>query len=241
MSGMLYGIGVGPGDPDYLTLAAADRLKHVDVVLAASSTRNEYSTALNIARPHLPADARVELLKFPMTKKPDELEAAWRENAARTADLLDQGLRVAFLTLGDPMLYSTFGYLLRTLKRERPDQAVEIIPGVTSFQAAAAKTQTILAESGENLVVFSGVGDEARLERLMDEADNMVILKSYKNFEILRELVERKGLGGSTVFVSRLGLQEERIHLGLDEVKQTPHYLSLLLVTNTDKGEGGDG
>lgn len=235
-TGVLYGVGVGPGDPEYLTLAAVDRLKKADVILAASSTKNKYSVALDIARPHLPDNIRVEMLKFPMTRDKTALQRAWDENAAITAGLLDQGKKLAFLTLGDPMLYSTFGYLLKTLREIRPEAQVEIIPGITSFQAAAARTKTILAESGENFMLFSGVDKEERLKESMDRTDNMVIMKSYKNFKLLREIITGKGLGKSTVFASRLGLEGETVLQGLDEAPEKPHYLTLLLVKNRKGG-----
>ncbi|MFA7165226.1 MAG: precorrin-2 C(20)-methyltransferase [Desulfoplanes sp.] len=228
--GTLYGIGVGPGDPDLLTMAAVKKLAQVDVILAASSSKNEYSLALGIAKPHLPENIRVVMLKFPMTKDKQALADAWAENGRITADILKQGHNAAFLTLGDPMIYSTFGYLLKILKKTHPEIPVEIIPGVTSFQAAAAKTQTILTESGENLVIFSGVGDEQKLDTLLGQADNAVILKSYKNFDILRKTVHKHSRTQSSVFVSRLGLEGERITHNLDEITRQPHYLSLLLV-----------
>ncbi len=227
-SGTLYGIGVGPGDPDLLTLAAVNKLAHVDVILAASSSKNDYSLALEIAKPHLPEHTRVEQLKFPMTKDRQELQTAWEISGERAAHILKQGQNAAFLTLGDPMIYSTFGYLLRVLTATHPDIPVEIIPGITSFQAAAAATHTILTESGENLVIFSGVGDEERLGQNLDMADNAVILKSYKNFTSLKDIVARYN-HSNAIFVSRLGHADERIARNLDEITEQPHYLSLIL------------
>lgn len=229
-SGTLYGIGVGPGDPDLLTMAAVKKLAQVDVILAASSSKNEYSLALGIAKPHVPEHIRVVMLKFPMTKDKHALADAWAENGRITADILKQGHNAAFLTLGDPMIYSTFGYLLKILQKTHPEIPVEIIPGITSFQAAAAKTQTILTESGENLVIFSGVGDEQKLDSMLGQADNGVILKSYKNFDALKKIVGRHDRKNHSVFVSRLGLDGEHISHDLDEIDKQPHYLSLLLV-----------
>jgi precorrin-2/cobalt-factor-2 C20-methyltransferase len=211
-------------------MAAVKKLAQVDVILAASSSKNEYSLALGIAKPHMPENIRVIMLKFPMTKDKQALADAWAENGRITADILKQGHNAAFLTLGDPMIYSTFGYLLKILQKTHPEIPVEIIPGVTSFQAAASKTQTILTESGENLVIFSGVGDEQKLDTLLGQADNAVILKSYKNFDILRKTVHKHSRTQSSVFVSRLGLEGERITHNLDEITRQPHYLSLLLV-----------
>lgn len=241
--GVLYGVGVGPGDPQCLTLRAVEVLGRADVILAAASSKNDHSIALGIAKPHLRADIPVVELKFPMTRDPAVLRAAWERNARVAADQLLAGRNAAFLTLGDPMLYSTFGYLARTLANIHPDLPIEVVSGITSFQAAAARTRTILAEAGESLLVLSGAGDEATLDRMLGQADNVVVLKTYRNFEAIRRLVQARGLGGQSVFVSRLGLEGETICRDLSAAPDQPTYLSLLLIKNGGEpgAEPGDG
>jgi len=254
--GTLYGIGVGPGDPELLTLKAARVLGRADVILAASSTKNDYSLAQGIVSPHLRPGARVVRLGFPMTRDREVLDAAWEKNARLTADILESGRDAAFITLGDPLLYSTFGYLLPRLRALVPGARVRIVPGITSFQAAAAASGEILAESGENLLILSGVDDAARLGALVDTADRAVILKAYRNFPAIREMLRRAGRDGQTVFATRLGIDGEQVVRGLDRVPETPHYLSLCLVGkrngsgplkdaagetgDADGGEGGE-
>jgi len=228
--GTLFGIGAGPGDPELLTLKAARILGQVEVILAASSTKNDYSLAQGIVSPHLRPGARVVRLGFPMTRDKDVLDAAWEKNARLTADILESGRDAAFVTLGDPLLYSTFGYLLPRLRGLLPGARVCIVPGITSYQAAAAASGEILAESGENLLILSGVGDAARLETLLDTADRAVILKAYRNFPDIREMLRRAGRDGQTVFATRLGIDGEQVWRGLDQVPEAPHYLSLCLV-----------
>ncbi|MDD3313365.1 precorrin-2 C(20)-methyltransferase [Pseudodesulfovibrio sp.] len=228
--GILYGIGVGPGDPELLTLKAVRALGEVDVIFAAASTKNDYSTALSIARPHLREGVRVEQLGFPMTKDKTALEAAWRENARVVAAVLDRGENGAFLTLGDPLTYSTYGYLQRTLLKMDPTIRLQAIPGITSFHAAAARIGLVLAESSESLLITSGVADPKTLERQLDVADNAVILKTYKNFEDIRATLERLRLGDKTVLVSRLGMEGESILMDIKDAPMTPHYFSLALV-----------
>ncbi len=121
MNGTLYAVGVGPGAPDLLTLRAARVLGGVDVILAAASPRNDYSAALETARPHLRADARILRREFPMTREEAPLRAAWRAAAESTLEVLGAGEDAAFLTIGDPLVYSTFGYLLRTVRAMAPD------------------------------------------------------------------------------------------------------------------------
>ena len=232
--GTLYGIGVGPGEPDLLTLRAAEILGRVDVVFAASSSKNEYSRSRDIAAPHLRPEAEVRNLGFPMTRDKDVLEQTWEQHGAAIASVLDSGRDAAFLTLGDPLLYSTFGYVLHRLKSVRPDLAVEIVPGITSFQAAAAKTHTVLAEAGQNLVLLPGIRDRAGLEQTLEAADNCVILKAYRNFEAIRDTLRQEGRDREAVVVSRLGAPEESVR-ALEQVRDTPHYLTLVLVPNNGR------
>ncbi|WP_027183882.1 precorrin-2 C(20)-methyltransferase [Desulfovibrio inopinatus] len=231
-SGKLYGVGVGPGDPELLTLKAVRILGQSDVVFAASSTKNDYSTALDIARPHLKEGTPVQHLPFPMTRDATALRAAWEANATLVADELRTGKTGVFLTLGDPSLYSTFGYLRRTLAQTAPDLTTETIPGITSFQAAAAKSGRCLAESGESLVVLSGVCDQTSLEEKLAHHENAVILKAYRNFEAIRHTVELTGTKNRALFATRMGLEGETIYDNIDEAPENPHYFSLVLITN---------
>ena len=167
MTGTLYAVGVGPGAPDLLTLRAVEALRRVDVILAAASPRNDYSRALETARPHLRPDVRLQRLEFPMTHDRATLRAAWEKAAGITRDVLRGGENAAFLTIGDPLVYSTFGYLLKTLRQLDDSLPVEIIPGITSFQAAAARTRTILCESHETLCIIPGIRDEESLTQTL--------------------------------------------------------------------------
>jgi precorrin-2/cobalt-factor-2 C20-methyltransferase len=234
MSGHLYGIGVGPGDPELLTIKAANILGRVDVILAASSTKNDDSLALDIARPHLAPGVRVIRLGFPMSRDEDTLLTAWEENARLVLSELDAGHDAAFLTLGDPLLYSTFAYLLRTLRRLVPEQPVTIVPGITSFQAAAAATETVLAESAQNLLILPGIREAGELRRSLEGADNAVILKAYTNFSAIREELRTLPTPTHCVFASKMGMKEQFITRSLDEAPDNPTYLSLMLLTKDD-------
>jgi len=234
MSGHLYGIGVGPGDPELLTIKAAGILGRADVILAASSTKNDDSLALDIARPHLKPDARVIRLGFPMSRDQGTLESAWLENARLVLKELEAGHDAAFLTLGDPLLYSTFAYLLRTLRVLAPDQAVTVVPGITSFQAVAAATRTVLAESEQNLLILPGIREAKDLRKSLEGADNAVILKAYTNFSAIREELRSFPTPAHCVFASKMGMKEQFVTRSLDEAPDNPTYLSLMLLTKND-------
>jgi precorrin-2/cobalt-factor-2 C20-methyltransferase len=228
--GTLYGLGVGPGDPELLTIKAARILGQVDAVFAASSSKNDYSIAEAIVAPHLPAGTQVSRLSFPMTRDEAVLAQAWSANAAAMAEVLAAGQDAAFITLGDPLLYSTFGYVLPLMRALLPDLPIEVVSGITSFQAAAARTGQVLVESGENLLIASGVDDNGRLRRALETADNAVILKAYRSFPRLRSLLGELGLASGTTFVTRLGHEGEAIVRDLADAPEKPHYLSLCLI-----------
>lgn len=230
MLGTLYGLGVGPGDPELLTIKAARILGEVAAVFAASSSKNDYSIAEAIIGPHLPPGTAVTRLPFPMTRDATTLAAAWEANATAMAEVLAAGRDAAFVTLGDPLLYSTFGYVLPLLQARLPGLPVVIVPGITSFQAAAAKTGDVLVASGENLLIASGVDENGRLRQALEAADNAVILKAYRNFPRLRALLAAMGLTAKTTFVTRLGHDGEAVVRDLEQAPEKPHYLSLCLI-----------
>lgn len=228
--GTLYAVGVGPGDPDLLTLKAVKVLGRVGVVFAAASTKNDYSLSLSIAAPHIRPETPVIRLGFPMTRDPAILEEAWRTNAQTVFERLSRGEDAAFITLGDPMTYSTFLYLWRTMQGLDPDMAVEIVPGVSSIHAAAAAAGFGLAESGQNLAILSGVDEPDRLRQALEACDSAVILKAYRSFPVLREMLCSMGFSENAVLVSQCGLEGQAIVRGLVDCPERPPYFSLLLV-----------
>ena len=229
MSGTLYGIGVGPGAPDLLTLRAVRVLSEVDVILAAASPRNDYSTALETARPHLNPKARLLRLDFPMTHDKTILHAAWQIAARQTLQVLEGGENAAFLTIGDPLIYSTFGYLWRTLREHTPDARVEVIPGITSFQAAAARLGTILCEGSESLRIIPGINGREHLAAELAGADTAVILKAYRNYPVIREVLEDADRIDTASLASHVEQEGENLCHDMRGLEGSPPYLSLVL------------
>jgi precorrin-2/cobalt-factor-2 C20-methyltransferase len=232
MLGTLYGIGVGPGDPELLTLKAVKVLKQVEHVFAAASTKNDYSLAHEIVREHLPPSTPLDQLSFPMTFDPGHLEDAWLANCEKVVKVLEEGKHVAFLTLGDPLTFSTFIYLMRKIRKRLPEVTVVVIPGITSFQAAAACASLPLAEGEEVITILSGAKGAGRLKEVIQVADNVVLMKTYKQFPQILEQIEDVGLQGSCCFISRCGLEGEVIEQDFHKLSQLhqPHYLSLMIV-----------
>ncbi len=235
-TGTLYGIGVGPGDPDLITLKALKVLQHVPQIFASCSSKNNYSLALNIVRRHLNG-AGIEHLPFPMIRDPQVLQEAWEKNARRVLEVLDTGADAAFVTLGDPLTYSTFGYLLKTLKRLRPEARVVTIPGITSYSAAAALTHTPLTEGEESFYVVSGALGAARLREVVEKSDNIVMLKTYRNFGEIYQALEELDLLDRATCISRCGLEGETVVENLRDYQGQPMpYLSMVIIKKKGKG-----
>ncbi|MDD2900978.1 MAG: precorrin-2 C(20)-methyltransferase [Syntrophales bacterium] len=234
--GTLYGIGVGPGDPDLITLKALRVLQRVPHIFASCSSKNSYSLALNIVRCHLNG-AGIEHLPFPMTRDPQVLQDAWDKNAARVLEVLAAGSDAAFVTLGDPLTYSTFGYLLKTIKRLQPEARVVTIPGITSYSAAAALTHTPLTEGEESFSLVSGAQGAARLREVVDKSDNIVMLKTYRNFAEIYQALEELDLLDRAVCISRCGLDGETVVENLRDLKEESlSYLSMIIIKKKGKG-----
>jgi precorrin-2/cobalt-factor-2 C20-methyltransferase len=235
-SGTLYGIGVGPGDPELITLKALKVLRHIPYIFAASSTKNSFSLALNIVRCHLNG-AGIEQLPFPMTKDPQTLDEAWEQNARRVLEVLAAGTDAAFITLGDPLTYSTFGYLLRTLKRLQPEVKIVTIPGITSYSAAAALTHIPLTEGEESFYLVSGALGAEKLREVVGKSDNIVMLKTYRNFAEIYQALEELDLLDRATCISRCGLDGETVVENLRDLKgrQLP-YLSMVIIKKKGKG-----
>ncbi|MDR2353467.1 MAG: precorrin-2 C(20)-methyltransferase [Deltaproteobacteria bacterium] len=232
--GTLYGLGVGPGDPDLLTIKAAKILNSVDAVFTASSSKNEYSLAYQIASPHLKSGIKAENLDFPMTDKESELLPAWVKNATTIAEVLKSGKSAAFLTLGDPLTYSTYSYIIPVLKNILTEVNIVTIPAVTSYQLAAAKLNRPLCINKESLTIVSGTGEENGYHNfvsLLDSSDNLVIMKSPKDRGKVFKLLKEKNLESKIAVCSQLGLPEEKITQGVPEdLTNNLSYFTLILV-----------
>jgi len=229
--GKLFGVGVGPGDPELITIKAVRVIKEADIIFTAASTKNTYSLAVEIASPYIAASAQIIKLSFPMTKDVNEVEAAWMYNAKQIATVLKQGKNAVFLTLGDPTTYSTFGYILKKMGCIMPEADIETIPGITSFHAASARLNRILVEGEESLLVTSGAYGGDRI-RHINGVENVAIVKAYKNIQDINKALKETGLNKKSVAVSKCGRKNEQIIEDLDELeKRAPDYWTLILAS----------
>ena len=229
-TGTLYGIGVGPGDPDLVTIKAAKILGRVDIVYAAASTRNHHSLAKDIARPHVPETTPIKMLKFPMTRDKTETRSAWAMHAATIIRELESGQDVAFLTLGDAMTYSTFGYIVRHISADAPHLKIVTVPGISSYQAAAARLNTPLVEGEESLMVVSGAKGGNRLRQLSSKPENVVFLKAYRNVKDITEALKENRCYQECVGIKNCGHENEEIIPNVELLsKKEPNYWTLII------------
>jgi precorrin-2/cobalt-factor-2 C20-methyltransferase len=235
-TGTLYGIGVGPGDPELLTIKSARIISEVDVIFAAASTKNDYSIAVNIAGPHIPKGTAVRMLHFPMTKDRDESCKAWKTNAEIIISELEQGRDAAFLTLGDPMTYSTYGYVLKNIQQMAPHIPITTIPGITSYQAAAACINTPLVEGEESLLVVSGVNGGGRLRQNTIKPENVVFMKAYRNVPDINAALNGDSGFTRCIGISNCSLPNQKIYPDTREFNdRIPEYWTLIIAKQSDQ------
>jgi precorrin-2/cobalt-factor-2 C20-methyltransferase len=235
-TGTFYGIGVGPGDPDLITLKAVKVLSRVDIVYAAASTKNNHSLAVNIAEQHIPEQTAVRMLRFPMTRDKNETSNAWHNHARTILDDIQSGKNVAFLTLGDSMTYSTFGYLMKHVQKIAPEVEIQTVPGITSYQAAAARLNTPLVEGEESLMVVSGAKGGNRLRELAGKPENVVFMKAYRNVGDIKDAIDEAGAYPSSVGVKNCSHLNEEIILDISELRErSPDYWTLIIAKQKSK------
>jgi precorrin-2/cobalt-factor-2 C20-methyltransferase len=205
-------------------------LGKVDVIFTASSTKNDFSLALDIARPHLPEDIVVRSLSFPMTKDKVVTDKAWEANADAIAREVFEGKDVAFLTLGDPLTYSTFGYILQKLQKLHPEIVTETIPGITSYQAAAARINRPLVEAEESLLLTSGAFGGENVRKVGSSVDNVVLLKAYKNVPDIIEALDSVDMLGNSAAISKCGRENESVTNDIRLLaEREPDYWTLVI------------
>ena len=228
MSGIFYGIGVGPGDPELLTVKAINAIKAADVLIAPKTEKKEGSVALSIANPYLRSDIEIVYQVFPMVKNFADSTDAWEANKKEILSLLEQGKNVAFLTLGDPMFYSTYIYVYRLLKDE--DVKIVTIPGIPAFCAIGSQAGIPIVEGNDVLSIIPATASPEKIEKAIANCDNAVLMKVYKNFPEIADVLDKHDMAKNAVMLSRCGLpDEERIDDIMTQKDKKVNYLSTIL------------
>lgn len=224
MAGIMYGIGVGPGDPELMTIKAVKRIRDLKVI-AIPHKDKEVCTSYQIARQAVPEIDEKECLclHMPMTKDQEALRKSHETAADDVIARLELGEDVGFLTLGDVSIYSTFAYLAERVVKEGYE--IRLLSGIPSFCAAAARLDLSLVTGSEELHIIPAsyqISDALKLPGVK------VLMKAGRQIEAVKEEIKRSGL--SAVMVENCGMEEERIYKSLDEIPETAGYYSLLIV-----------
>ena len=223
MKGVAYGVGVGPGDPELMTVKAI-RLIRENRVIAVPGTDPKASVAYQIAVQNVPelADKELVPIEMPMVRDRAVQAEAHRRGAQILADYLDRGENVVYLTLGDPTIYCTFSYLQHILEAE--GYPVELVSGVPSFCAAAARLNLPLAEWDEPLHVLPAVH---RTDQHLDGDGACVLMKSGRSMTAVKELLRQSGR--EVAAVSNCGMETEKVYRSVEEIPDDAGYFSLII------------
>ena len=230
-TGSLYGVGVGPGDPELLTLKAQRVLQQVAVVFVPQSDTGVESYAFNVVE-HIVSPTKQEILR--LTLPPDHAEGAakvWSLAAEQIADRLNGGRDVAFITEGDPMLYSTFFHVLESIVSKYPHVPVEIIPGVSSVMAAAARAGVPLVSHGQRLAILPSVNGIDDLREAMSHYHTIVLMQVDASLLASLAHLEKLGLTGKAIYVRSATTAREQVVRGLQQLSEEDlDYFSLLII-----------
>jgi precorrin-2/cobalt-factor-2 C20-methyltransferase len=229
--GCLFGVGVGPGDPELLTLKASRVLQRAPVICVPRLEITEESYALNVVRDLLDA-ARQEVLHitFP-TDAPTAAAELWRDACQPLVARLREGQDVAFIAEGDPMLFSTFSHVLESLRSTYPEMPVEIIPGVSSVMAAAARAAVPLVTHDQRLAILPTVYGIDDLQEAFAHYDTVVLMQVSPTLLQALANLEKLGLVGKAIYIRRATMPREQVVRDIQQLSEEDlDYFSLLII-----------
>lgn len=234
MESILYGIGVGPGDPEMLTLKAVRCIEESEVIILPSEPKEEcyaYNIVKKVCREI--DEKEIVCLPFPMIKDKEKLHKAHDEIYGRIADYLSKGKKVAFLTIGDPCVYSTYSYIHSRVEAE--GGRTVIINGIPSFCAASAALGIFLGEGQEEIHIIPA---SYNIRSTMELKGTRIYMKAGKSLKELKEVLIEQGTEKYEVYtVSNCGMDNEKIGLGVENLDENSGYLTLVIVK--EKSSGG--
>lgn len=234
----LIGIGVGPGDPDLLTVKAVRAIQNADVIMCPASKADRPSIALSVVSSLIDKSKNQEIIKlvFPMTKDKDILESTWKKNAKIMANKVLSGKNVVYLTVGDPYLYSTWIYMHKDIMENHPEIKQSVIPGIVSMFTFAAKVGISIAEGAEKVSIIPSCYDLSSVKEIAKNSEVLVFLKDGRYFDQVIDVLRDAGFPDTSVFAigQDLGTDHEiirKITLGdVNDGTLTTKYFSILVV-----------
>ncbi|HET7480001.1 MAG TPA: precorrin-2 C(20)-methyltransferase [Rubrobacteraceae bacterium] len=230
MSGRLVGIGVGPGDPELLTIKGLRALREADEVFVPVADTGEVGRAEATVREYL-EPGRVRRLLFALSDDAEARERNWTNAAREVAEALRGGKVCAFATIGDPNVYSTFTYLARTVRESMPEVEVQTVPGITAMQDLASRSGTVLLEGDERLALLPFTAGEESLREALSEYETVVCYKGGNRLPAVLRVAEEGGRLEGAVYGARLGIEDEEVLPAEALAGREGTYLSTVVFT----------
>ena len=236
-AGRLVGVGVGPGDPELLTVKGRRVLREADEVFVPVADTGEIGRAESAVREYL-EPGRVRRLLFALSDDDVARARNWKNAAREVSGPLSQGKVCAFATIGDPNVYSTFTYLARAIRRYAPGVEIETVPGITAMQDLASRSGTVLLEGDERLALLPFTAGEGRLRETLSSFETVVCYKGGSRMDdVLRVAAEAGRLDGA-VYGARLGLEGEILAPASEMSGREAPYLSTVIFSRKGAGFG---
>jgi precorrin-2/cobalt-factor-2 C20-methyltransferase len=230
-TGCFYGIGVGPGDPELLTLKASRILSNVPVIFIPKKDDESSGVAYSIISHFIKSGQQVIPLVLPMSRDRQKLLGYWQKAADTVWQRLEKGEDCALINLGDPLLYGSFIYIWEVLKRDHPGIRVEVISGISSVNAAAASALVPLAINNDRVAVISGKCEEGFLRDTLQKFDTVVFMKVNSIFDRIKDILEELKLSHNCYYVKQSTTDREEVITDLNKLeKEKLDYFSLLIV-----------
>ncbi len=234
MVGRLYGVGVGPGDPELITPKAVRVLREAEVIFAPKSRGVKKSRALSVVEHLLKGKIIVEL-EFPMTRSKEILRRSWVEAVGRIYAELEKGKDAAFPTIGDPLFYSTFVHVAEKMKETHPNVEIKAIPGVTSLSACSADLVVPLGIEREKIAIIPASYGVDDLRPLRKAFDVIVLLKVSRHYRAVVERLEEAGLVDKAVVLERCGEGGAKTYSVREKSGKDLDYFSTIIVRGVRK------
>lgn len=231
MSSILYGVSVGTGDPELITIKSVRILQKCPIIAFPAGIRGKKGIAETIVENYLQPHQQTLALNFPYSQNETELKEAWKSASLKVWQYLEMGRDVAFACEGDVSFYSTFTYLAETLRQLQPSVLIKSIPGVSSPMAAANCLQIPLTRQNDKLAVLPVLYSMQDLEQVLDWAETVVLLKVTSVYQQVWQILQQRNLWASAWAVEKVSFAEEKIYFPLNQYPQLQlSYFSLLII-----------
>lgn len=228
--GTLYGIGVGPGDPELLTLKAVRVLQNSQCIYVPTSRLSTQDYVAEVVNHYANEQCEIQPVSFSLAASAEERQHHWQLTAADIVTRLRAGQDVAFVTLGDALLYSTYIYLIRAVQHTWVEAKIETVPGISAFSFAAALTNMPLGESLQPLTVIPSSNDLNQIKQLINDGGCVVLMKIGRHLQQIIDTIDQVDALHRSIFVSRAGLPDQRVETDLNQLRFAPEGTGNLAV-----------